>query len=64
MHGGAILAEAYDDQDNFDDEETILEFQAKEQIAELAMTCIEDGDSIFLGPGTTCYLFVKKAWLL
>ncbi len=60
MHGGAILAEAYDDQDNFDDEETILEFQAKEQIAELAMTCIEDGDSIFLGPGTTCYLLSKK----
>ncbi|MDD5017446.1 MAG: DeoR/GlpR family DNA-binding transcription regulator [Eubacteriales bacterium] len=60
MHGGAILIEDTDR----DDDESIAELNAKENIAELALTMIEDGDSIFLGPGTSCYLLAKKLHLL
>lgn len=57
-HGGAILAS---DQIQEETENTDIEnYDLKEKIAELAMTVVEEGDVIFLGPGSTCYVFSKK----
>lgn len=58
MHGGAMLADNMEDE--ADNDSTIEEQDEKEQIADLAVTIIEDNDSIFLGPGTTCYLLSKR----
>lgn len=56
-HGGAVLVKPETQKTNG----SAIENQAiKEQIANLAFTLVEDGDIIFLGPGTTCYLFAKK----
>jgi DeoR family transcriptional regulator, fructose operon transcriptional repressor len=61
-HGGAIITKAQKKQTNSVSlsELTIRNYAEKEQISELAYTLIDDGDIIFLGPGTTCYLFAKK----
>lgn len=60
MHGGAILNEDFQEADELDDDETIDGLAAKEQIADLAVTMVEDGDCIFIGPGTTCYILAKR----
>jgi DeoR/GlpR family transcriptional regulator of sugar metabolism len=60
MHGGAILKEDFNEPEEAEDAESIDGFDAKEQIAILAGSLIDDGDSIFLGPGTTCYLLAKR----
>ncbi|HEX2945210.1 MAG TPA: DeoR/GlpR family DNA-binding transcription regulator [Clostridia bacterium] len=56
-HGGAVLVEGSIPDDSG---LSIENYSEKEQIADLANTLIEDGDIIFLGPGSTCYLFSKK----
>jgi DeoR family fructose operon transcriptional repressor len=60
MHGGAILKEDYNEPDDTDELELINGYDAKDQIATLVGSLIDDGDSIFLGPGTTCYLLAKR----
>lgn len=58
IHGGACIKEPQE-------QEQIIDFQvdnyySKEKIANLALSTIEKGDTIFLGPGSTCYLLAKK----
>ena len=60
MHGGAILAEEFSAVEESEDNDLFEGLNDKEHIAELAVTLIEDGDSIFLGPGITCNLLAKK----
>jgi len=55
-HGGAILVEKEEIKDSVD----IANFAEKEKVADLAIASVEEGDTIFLGPGYTCFLFAKK----
>lgn len=57
-HGGAILAEpeVKDVKENIN----IQNYREKEYVADLAYKTVENGDSIFLGSGATCYLLAKK----
>ena len=62
MHGGAMLMEeeseiAFDTMPESDD---MLEKEDIEQIASLAVSLIEDGDSIFIGQGNLCLALAKK----
>lgn len=57
-HGGAVLIEKEPNISALDAE--IENYEAKSKIADLACTLIEKGDSIFLGPGSTCYILSKK----
>lgn len=61
-HGGAVLIENQDLELGEQDpsELTIDHRVLKEQIAEIALTMVDEGDSIFVGGGTTCYLLCKK----
>lgn len=52
-HGGAVLVDNQPKTQNILIEKQLL----KDKIAELALTLIEEGDTIFLGPGSTCFLF-------
>lgn len=56
-HGGAILV---DSDEQISKDFTISNYLEKEQIANLAFTLVEDGDTIFLGYGSTCYIFAKS----
>ena len=57
-HGGAVLVD-YDEPETKKD--FIIEYLSeKERIANLASTLVEDGDTIFLGSGSTCYIFAKS----
>lgn len=57
-HGGAVIVESEEQASNKD---FIIEnYLEKEQIANLAYTLVEDGDTIFLGYGSTCYIFAKS----
>ncbi|QZY55639.1 DeoR/GlpR family DNA-binding transcription regulator [Crassaminicella profunda] len=56
--GGATLAESSNEE--ITQAPTILNYDLKEYIATIAANTIEDGDSIFLGSGATCYLLAKK----
>ena len=58
IHGGAVLCET-DDQETANRIE-ISNHTAKLKIAELALTLIEEEDSIFIGPGSTCYIFSQN----
>ena len=56
-HGGAMLAEQYDN--------SLIQFiqesqEDKDHIANLAKTIIEDGESIFIGAGSTCLALARK----
>ncbi|MBI9105921.1 MAG: DeoR/GlpR transcriptional regulator [Spirochaetales bacterium] len=58
IHGGAVLCET-------ETTETISRINisnhtAKSKIAELALTLIEEDDSIFIGPGSTCFLLSQN----
>lgn len=62
MHGGAMLSEeeneiAFDTMPEMDD---ILGKQDIDQIAELAVSLIEDRDSIFIGQGNLCLALAKR----
>ncbi|MCT4621848.1 MAG: DeoR/GlpR family DNA-binding transcription regulator [Marinisporobacter sp.] len=56
--GGATLAESSNQQ--VSQTPSILNYDLKEYIATIAANTIEDGDSVFLGSGATCYLLAKK----
>jgi len=55
-HGGAILVENENENINLNIENK----KEKEYLIELAYDMIDEGDTIFLGSGTTCYLLAKK----
>lgn len=60
-HGGAILCETKSSETS--ERLIIRNHTAKTKIVELAMTLIDDNDSIFIGHGSTCYLLsqhIKK----
>ncbi|WP_079474079.1 DeoR/GlpR family DNA-binding transcription regulator [Marinococcus halophilus] len=64
--GGAVLLEQQQQQNQYtplpSSEASIYidNEQAKEYIASLALSQIQDGDTIFLGSGSTCYLLAHK----
>ena len=60
MHGGAILAEDIDTPKHVEEENVAYELGLNEKIADLALTTIQEGDTIFLGPGIACYLLGRK----
>lgn len=63
VHGGAILAPTYEEETREAlPKYTIENAEAKEQIAQLALTLVEDGDNVFIGSGTTCFLFAKTLY--
>ncbi|MHB8063922.1 MAG: DeoR/GlpR family DNA-binding transcription regulator [Ruminiclostridium sp.] len=57
-HGGAVIVDS--DEKVLTKDFTIENYLEKEQIANLAYTLVEDGDTIFLGHGSTCYIFAKS----
>lgn len=57
-HGGAVIVDS--DEQVSKQDFTIANCFEKEQIANVAYTLVEDGDTIFLGYGSTCYLFAKS----
>jgi DeoR/GlpR family transcriptional regulator of sugar metabolism len=56
-HGGAVLV---DSGEQIAKELVIENAAEKEQIANLAATLVEDGDTIFIGYGSTCYTFTRS----
>lgn len=56
IHGGAVLI----DTDSKSPISSIELYEEKDGIAQLALKLVEEGDSVFLGSGSTCYLFSKK----
>lgn len=67
-HGGAVLNNhefnytnvKNKNDDMFIKDVNISNVQYKEQTAELATSLVDHTDSLFIGGGTTCYLFAKK----
>lgn len=57
-HGGAVIVDS--DEQVLKKDFIIENCMEKEQIANLAYTLVEDGDTIFLGYGSTCYIFAKS----
>ena len=62
LHGGAMLLETESDVlfDTMPDGDESLEKEDIEQIATLAASLIEEGDSIFIGQGSLCLALAKK----
>lgn len=62
IHGGARSNNAYQYIEISHDEKHTYNIEAKEYIAKIASELIEEGDTIFLGPGTTveCLAFMIK----
>lgn len=60
VHGGARLEEFYLHEELTHSEKTILNRDAKQKIAGKAAQLIEEGETIFIGPGTTCELLATK----
>jgi len=58
IHGGAVLSET--DTTENTNRLNIPNHTAKSKIAELALTLLDEDDSIFIGPGTTCFLLSKS----
>ena len=59
IHGGAVLK----DTQEIAELAKISNFSAKMDLAKMALDLVEDGDSLFIGGGTTCRIFahlVKK----
>ncbi|PAB59280.1 DeoR/GlpR family DNA-binding transcription regulator [Anaeromicrobium sediminis] len=56
--GGATLAEVSTQE--ITHSSSILNYDLKDYIATIAANTIEDGDTIFLGSGATCYLLAQK----
>jgi len=60
VHGGAILIEdAVPDYEKSAETEQSLQYG---QIAELAVTLLEEGDCLYIGHGMTCLAFAQKLW--
>ena len=61
LHGGAMLAEDINQEIENKEDTVLLDHQKeKELIAKLAKSMISDGDSIFIGPGSTCLCVAKE----
>lgn len=58
IHGGAILAEGVDAH-LYRQAEIYPSYEEKCRIAEKACSLIGQFDSLFIGPGSSCYLFAK-----
>jgi DeoR/GlpR family transcriptional regulator of sugar metabolism len=58
IHGGAVLAEGVDER-YFQGSDLFPYYDEKVRIAEEAVGLIGKFDNIFIGPGTSCYLFAK-----
>ncbi|MGP5431862.1 DeoR/GlpR family DNA-binding transcription regulator [Enterococcus malodoratus] len=59
VHGGARLQNLYRQEELSHSEKKIVYYNEKEKIAKRAVEFINDGDTIFLGPGTTVELTVQ-----
>ncbi|WP_067843473.1 DeoR/GlpR family DNA-binding transcription regulator [Amphibacillus sediminis] len=60
VHGGARLHDFYPQKELTHVEKKIIHIEEKEKIAERAADFIQEGDTIFIGPGTTCELLAEK----
>jgi len=61
FHGGAMLAEDPDQAGDAADGSLVSEDENEGvQIARLAKTMIDDGDSVFIGPGSTCFYIARE----
>jgi len=58
-HGGAVLNEDYAAKEEADELE-VAELESKETIGTIASQLVEDGDTVFIGPGTTCWQIAKN----
>jgi DeoR family transcriptional regulator, fructose operon transcriptional repressor len=58
IHGGAVLSEGVDDR-YFQTKDSFPYYKEKQKIAEEAAKLIDTFDNIFIGPGSSCYLFAK-----
>ncbi len=61
IHGGAVLAEGADE-GIFNTKVNFPFYKEKQKIAEEAAKLINTFDNIFIGPGSTCYLFAKMLY--
>ncbi|OJG58337.1 hypothetical protein RV07_GL002904 [Enterococcus malodoratus] len=59
VHGGARLQNLYRQEELSHSEKKIVHYNEKEKIAKRAVEFINDGDTVFLGPGTTVELTVQ-----
>ena len=59
VHGGARLQNLYRQEELSHSEKKIVHYNEKEKIAKRAVEFINDGDTVFLGPGTTIELAVQ-----
>ena len=59
-HGGAVLSEKEMLNTLGHSDRNISQVEAKEKIAKLAVRLIQDGDSVFLSAGSTCYLLSQQ----
>lgn len=59
VHGGARLKDLYRQVELSHNEKQIMHKEEKQRIVEKANALINDGDTIFLGPGTTLELLAK-----
>lgn len=57
FHGGAKLQDFYRQEERSHVEKKIVHHEEKEKIAKKAAEFVNDGDTIYLGPGTTIELF-------
>lgn len=57
LHGGAMLVQQEEDPYDAEGYDLTLE---KEHMAELAATLVEEGDSIFLAHGSSCYALARQ----
>jgi len=58
IHGGAVLSKGVDNRYS-QTKDTFLYYKEKQQIAGEAVKLIETFNNIFIGLGSTCYLFAK-----
>ena len=60
IHGGARSNSAFQYREISHEEKHMLNIEEKKYIANIAADTIEEGDTIFLGPGTTVECFAEK----
>lgn len=58
-HGGAVINEDYVPAEETNEPE-VAEIESKKIIGIIASQLIEDGDTVFIGPGTTCWQIAKN----
>ncbi len=61
IHGGAVLSEGVDER-YFQQNEVFPFYDEKTAIAEKALSLIGEFDSLFIGPGSSCYIFAKMLY--